>query len=209
MYGNFWKENTRLPIKKERIIVTGFPYFEKKINSIKVSHNKKSERKKILFISQLVVGSKISKFAKDFSELVDLKKYEIIYKLHPSEYNIWKEEYPWLLSDNIQVIDNNSRDIYSFLKDAYCQVGCFSTAIFEGLGLGVKAYVVDAYGVEYLEDLYENKEGFVSLVKRPSDILKDLENVRMDSDSMKNFIWKSDAIDNINRELKSILKKNK
>ncbi|PID52668.1 MAG: hypothetical protein CR972_00790 [Candidatus Moraniibacteriota bacterium] len=201
VFGNFWKKTTRLPIKEDDIKVVGFPYFEKRINdTYKSSHI--DEKKNIVFISQLVIGSSLSKFARDVSEKIDCNKYRIIYKLHPSEYENWREMYPWLNTDTIKVIDNNEKDIYFFLKNAEYQIGCFSTAIFEGFGFYLKTFIYKTYGSEYMEDLCKN--GYAKIVSNSDELIKLLDDKNNDH-YFKGEIWQFGALLNMRNELKKII----
>ena len=80
---------------------------------------------------------------------------QIKYKLHPSEYNIWKE-YPDLcrLAEvaNVEILDSDV-DLYSLFATSFYQIGVFSTAIYEGIGMGCKTVLLNLPGVEYMDDL--------------------------------------------------------
>jgi hypothetical protein len=68
VWGQYWKDTTRFPIPDERVIVTGFPYFEERINELKKKENL-SQKKVILFISQWTIDEELSKIAVDLSNL--------------------------------------------------------------------------------------------------------------------------------------------
>jgi len=68
----------------------------------------------------------------------------------------------------IEVVDGQSPDLYRLLAESYWQLGVYSTAIFEGLGLGCKTILVNLPGIEYMDPLVE--AGAVQVVGQPSDI---------------------------------------
>jgi hypothetical protein len=154
LFGQYWFDSTPLPLEINETKNYGFPYLEKKLaeyNSISVNQNQ------VLFISQGVLGKNLSKLAYEFAK--KNRKYNIIFKLHPGEYDRWDQEYKDLLLakklSNFKVIDNNHINLYElFVKSDY-QVGVFSTAIYEGLTLNCKTILLDLPGVEYMEYLIE------------------------------------------------------
>ena len=202
LFGKHWKDNTRFPIKNDKLIITGFPYFEKRINEIKNETRKNNRKiKNILFISQGNIGKQLSKLAIKINKLINHKKYNIIYKLHPGEYDRWNNEYPWLKKSNIEIVDNNKNDIYYYFSKCNFQVGVNSTAIFEGLGFNLKTFIYTAYGYKYMKDLYENN--YAQLVTSADDIINQLNN---DKKNIKNkeFFWKSNSLKNIINNIKNI-----
>ena len=141
LFSKFWLENTRFPIDKIHTKVVGFPYLETRSIAVKEMVNK-NNLEEILFISQGPIGKKLSDLAVELHELIDLSKYDIVYKLHPGEYNGWRTRYSKLAKSGIRVVDNNQIDLYSLFASATYQIGVFnSTAIFEGLQFNLKTYI--------------------------------------------------------------------
>ena len=153
-FGEFWQKNASFPISNQKIIIGGFPYFS--IQKEKFSDTKKKE-KQILFISQGTIGGRLAELA--FNAAKELKDYTIIYKLHPGEYDRWKNEYLYLSKfnalKNTQVIDNNKTNLYQLFAEASYLVGVYSTAIFEGMSFGLKTFIVDLPGNEYMNMIIE------------------------------------------------------
>lgn len=200
MFGQFWKDTTRLPINQWRAKVVGWPFYEQKLSlrEKKIKNNYQT----ILFISQGQIGKELSKVALELSKLIDLKKYKIIYKLHPGEYKRWEKEYFYLKNNDIEVIDNNDHDIHYYLSQADVQVGVASTAVFEGLGYGLKTIVYKSSGHEYLEELYSNNIAFLaSNVKELLNHIYYSETPQYDIDSF----WQSHSIEKIKANIKEII----
>ena len=191
-FGEYWMNEKTSPIDMENIIPIGFSYFEaqsKDFIGLKVIDNQ------ILFISQGVIGKYLSQLAFEFAKTnADFK---IIYKLHPGEYETWRQNYPDLVEastlDNFEVIDNSRIPLYKLLAESSYQVGAFSTAIYEGLMFNCKTFIVDVPGVEYLDDLIE--KNYVFKIKGADDLNVNLNKFKP-TDYDKNFFFK-----NLDKEL--------
>lgn len=159
-FGRFWQENVNLPIDKENIIIGGFPYFS--LQKSKYSNLKRVDNQ-ILFISQGTIGERLSGLALKLAK--KLPEFQIIFKLHPGEYNRWKSEYVNLIEfislNNTMVVDDNSINLYQLFGESSFQVGVYSTAIFEGISFGLKTFIVNLPGSEYLDKAVE-----LNLVKK-------------------------------------------
>ena len=186
-FGDYWMNEATSPIPMENIIPVGFPYFEaqsKDFIGLEANSNQ------ILFISQGVIGKYLSKLAFEFAKTNG--DFKIIYKLHPGEYETWRQNYPELLEasafDNFEVIDNSETPLYKLLAESRYQVGAFSTAIYEGLMFNCTTFILDVPGVEYLDDLVEG--GYVFKIRNADDLNSNLEKfVPRDYDG--NFFFKN------------------
>jgi hypothetical protein len=167
-FGDFWNSNAEFPIEAERIVSVGFPHLdeEMELNSDVFSTDQ------ILFISQWNIGHILSKFAVELSNEKELKR-RIVYKLHPLEYPIWKDKYPWLADSDIEVIDRSDRSLYSLFAESEVIVGGFSTAIIEGLSFGLRTFLLDVPGIGHLENLVE--KGYVRKITSIRDFLSSIE----------------------------------
>ncbi|GGM31949.1 hypothetical protein GCM10011351_17670 [Paraliobacillus quinghaiensis] len=204
LFGQFWKDQTRFPISDSKIKVVGWPFYEQKVNSYKNNKNERYRNKEvILFISQGHIGKHLSKIAVELSRKIDLKKYEMIYKLHPGEYARWREDYPWLVSSDMQIIDTNTYDMHYFFANADIQVGVSSTAVFEGIGYGLKTIVCKLPTHEYLEELFMNKLAY--LVRDADELLQYIEAGLRPIFSDMNYFWNGKSIDNIKKNIKEII----
>lgn len=186
-FGEYWINSKTCPINKENIIPIGFSYFEQQSKDylgINVVDNQ------ILFISQGVIGKYLSKLAFELAN--DCNDLNIIYKLHPGEYGVWRQNYPELVEassmENFKVIDNSKTPLYELFAKSNYQVGAFSTAIYEGLMFNCKTFIVDVPGVEYLEDLIENN--YVYKITDSNDLINNLEKFKPKNYD-KNFFFKS------------------
>ena len=202
LFGEYWKKNTRFPLESDRLIVTGFPYLEKK--TMKVQQICKNDKKNIfLFISD--TGKGLRQMAIKLDNLIDHKKYKIIYKLHPKEYYRWEKKYQCLRYSNIEVIDNNDKDIYYYLSMSTFQIGVSSTAIIEGLRFNLKTFIYKGFSYKYMEYLYKNN--FAQLVSSAEEVMKHLNNNQKVLED-KNIFWKLNSLKNIINNVNNIYDRN-
>ncbi len=203
-FGEYWKANSRFPIEENNVMSVGWNYFEEKVKEYKVC-SFEGNNKNILFISQGTIGDKLSKIAVELESLLIKGDYQIIYKLHPGEYNRWKIEYPWLVKSNIEVVDNNDKDMHYYYAKATIQIGVYSTAIFEGLGYGLKTIICKLYGYEFMEDLYKNN--YAKLVENADEIMEYLSTDILETKGVNiNYFWKDNSIINVIRGIDKIIK---
>lgn len=205
LFGEYWKNNTRFPLKKEKLIVTGFPYFKDRLEELTKNSRKNNKKENILFISDGIVGKQFSKLAVKLDKLIDHKKYNIIYKLHPGEYDRWKRTYPWLINSTFKIVDNNKKDIYHYLSKSEYLIGVRSTVIFEGLGFNLKTFIYKIYGYQDMKDLYENN--YAQLVTSVEDIVGGLDSNKKNIENIE-FFWKSNSLKNIINNLNNICNHN-
>lgn len=199
-FGDYWKDNTRLPIDDNKVISVGWPFYEKQV---KRQQNIQNNKTIILFISQGTIGKKLSKMAIEIKENINLNEYHIIYKLHPGEYDVWKKNYPWLINSEIEVIDHNNYDMHYYFNQADIQIGVNSTAIFEGLGYDLQTFIIKLYGYEYMEDLYKN--GYVTLVKNSTELLNMIEEKQIIKEKIdSNYFWEPDSMNKMITEINNI-----
>lgn len=183
-FGDYWKNACPFPIDSENIISMGFPYFEENSKTyMKIAENKNNEKtheKQILFISQGVIGKYLSKLAYETaSNINDSQNFKFIYKLHPGEYGTWRENYDYLTKavdefENFTVIDKSEPPLYELFAESHCQIGAFSTAIYEGLAFNCKTFIIDVPGVEYLDDLID--KDIVKKVKNSEELINYINN---------------------------------
>ncbi|SFG17554.1 hypothetical protein SAMN04488063_1663 [Halopelagius inordinatus] len=196
-FGSFWTGSVELPLPKSHIFDIGYPYLEgqfRKYSGVEPTGS-------IIFISQGSIGERLSKFALEVNELVGAER-EVVYKLHPGEYDRWRDEYPWLVDSDITVVDEERPSLYRLFAEAAVQVGVYSTAVYEGMIFELQTYLVDLPGVEYMEGLLT--EDHVKLVGEPSEVV-------VNGDGSREFdvdrYFTPNPINNFNEALDAILRK--
>ncbi len=200
-YSDYWSKQLSIPIKSDNIISVGFPYFERKVMEIRKKYVGKSDA--LLFISQGAYGKQLSQFAVSISKDERFRDIDVIYKLHPGEYHEWRQRYSWLADSNIRVIDSNEYSVYDCFAMARVQIGCTSTAIYEGLGFGLRTLILKTKNSVSMAGLID--EGYASYIESVDDIYDALkvDNTYVSADSF----WKKDAMDNLISEVSVLLEK--
>jgi len=167
LFGSFWKNTVNYPIIDEHLFSIGYPYFDEQRRSF--SQIKKENN--IVIISQQNIGVQLSLFAVELAKRIHGSR-RVIYKLHPHEYAIWKDDYPLLYQSVkngiIDIVDGDTPSLYQLLAEAKWQIGVNSTALFEGLAFGCITILADIPGIEYMQPLIDS--GHVMVAKNASDI---------------------------------------
>lgn len=203
IFGDYWADVTRLPVGRRRIKAVGWPYYE---NKLRAAHREKAAglaKRAILFLSQGTIGRELSRVAVDLAGMIDRGKVDLIYKLHPGEYNVWKTNYPWLDGSGVHVIDNNQHDLHHYFVQSNVQVGVSSTALFEGLGYGLQTIVFPFSGYERLMSLVEN--GSAYLAHNAKDLLLQVESERQQAGFDLDYYWKSNSLENCLTAIQEII----
>jgi len=198
-FGEYWRDCVNYPIDDDKVVPVGYPYLERE--SKKYADIEKSEQ--IIFISQGSIGEELSRFAIRLCELVD--EYNIIYKLHPGEYDRWRENYPWLENAELRVVDSDEPPLYRLFAESKVQVGVSSTALYEGLNFGLDTYVMNLPRKDVMDYLIES--GYATLVDSVDDLLSEIGINKDRTDADMEYIFKNDAVENALEVLNEIREK--
>ncbi len=156
--------DTQLPIvnlpDNVQMKTVGFPFFEKQREHYQAANPKND--KAICFISTLAEGEQISKVAAKVADLIG-DEYHVYYKLHPLEFGYYKQRYPWLINDKLDVIDNNENHIFKYLAESAILVSTRTASVWEGIGFGCKTILLN-YGDTAVNMAYFINEKNVPLV---------------------------------------------
>ncbi len=168
-FGEYWIDTLDFPLSKDRVIPFGFNHLYQLVNNHK-PFNKNINQ--ILFISQGSISKKIFSFATYFAK--EKPSFEVIFKLHPGES--YKEYYSEIIKneriDNLILI-KNEKTIYDLLNSVVFVAGVYSTALFESLLFGCKAFVLGINGSEYVEEFVNM--GFAELALTKRDLVTKVE----------------------------------
>ncbi|MFV0579287.1 MAG: DUF6716 putative glycosyltransferase [Fusobacterium ulcerans] len=176
LWGKYWKDNVNLP-KNVKIKLYNYPYLKRQYEKYK---NIEKNLNQVIFISQGTIGKKLSEKAVEFAK--ENPQLKVVYRLHPGEFLRWKKEYKDLYEnrnlENLEISDNNEKNLYEYLFESEYLIGVNSTVIYEALNFGIKVGVVNLFGVEYLEQLIQ--EGYIELFQRDQKIdIKELKNLKI------------------------------
>lgn len=204
LFSDFWKYGNRCPIPDKNIIPVGFPYLEKQ--RLKYPPNKKREKIVLLFLSQGMVSKHLAKIAIELLDSLNMNQYRIIFKLHPGEYATWREELGVLQNvREIEVIDNNKKNIYEFFAMADIQIGYASTSVYEGLSYNLETYIYTQNHNTGMEDLI--KLGYAKEFTTVYELLQLIRNRDKASGEMNytEEFWTRNALNNIKDNLSMLI----
>ncbi len=146
-WGSFWEQYLKLP--HTQIQISGNQLFRQtKHNFLKTNKNPRT----ILIISQPVISKKLLQII--LNNKNTLSTYQLIYKLHPMEFNSSEieNELSSLSSwKNVSIVREG--DFYQLAAENEYVIGVFSTAIFEAIGFGCRLILIELPGIEYMQDL--------------------------------------------------------
>lgn len=152
LWSEMWKKITPFPLPDDKIIIDKFRYLEKE--KLKYDLNNK-EPNSLLVLSQGTISNQMA--GKLLDNFKNFKKYQIYFKLHPGEFDRWKN-YPNLISllkfYNVKLL-KNEKPLYELLSKCEYQIGVYSTALYEGLEFGCKTILMDLPGIEYMDEFIE------------------------------------------------------
>ncbi len=202
LFGKFWKDTVDYHLDDEDVYTVGFPYLEEEYEK----YSNLDKKKQVIFISQPPVGSKLSKLASKIGERNP--EYNIVYKLHPKENNIWKREYPWLIEAPVTVIDDDSTPLYKHLAESAIQVGCNSTVIYEGLIFDLETYLLDSDGTASMrmKELIDNSS--VSTISSIDELSQKVSQHTMNAKGTidTDYFFNPNAVQNIEAALEDVIK---
>lgn len=197
VFGRFWKETVQYPIPDESVNPVGYPYLEAE----REKYEDTETRQQVVFSSQWTIGEELSKCALAFSELDT--GYDVVYNLHPKEYDRWREEYPWLVNSSIEVIDGDSPPMYQLLSESEVHIGVYSTVVYEGLCFGLDTYLLEAPGVSRMRALIDS--GYVTTVSSAKDLADQITTADARRSVDTDYFFEPNAIENISDAFDEIL----
>jgi hypothetical protein len=180
VFGDLWKENIDFAIPEENVFAVGFPHLERQVRRYESCET----RDQIVFISQRTIGPELSRFATELAD-DDRISSDIIYKLHPKEYDIWAETYPWLQSADVEVVDEDTPPLYRILSQSHTLVGVYSTVIYEGFNFGLDTYLFDTPGIAQMEWIMDLEN--VTVVESPDEFVELYRGETFDIDTTQFF----------------------
>lgn len=186
LYGDFWKKEANYPVDESRLIVVGSPYTE-----MQISKYSKYEREEdtILFISSGEYGKQLSKLAIDFHN--EHPNVIVYYKLHPSEFGVWSDIYPYLKNiDNIKVVEDKI-NLYELFARCSFLVGVNSTAIYESFALETKVILYNTVGIEDMAHII--KEFHLPIVNNSRELYNMIRDYPCDVLFERDYLYKNIA----------------
>lgn len=142
-FSNYWVETCSFPLGEGNKLAVGYPYAESEMSKYKRTQPQNG-KVRIIILSQPYIDKM---FAELTAKLLTHEKlgnldFEIVFKLHPHSYDADKSIYTEQLKDSrFKLIDNSKTPLYQLLAESDVQIGCTSTAIFEGLSYDLATFI--------------------------------------------------------------------
>lgn len=199
-FGEFWDETVEFPIPNDRVYPVGYPHLEDSLSELDPDAESGSgdgDREQLLVVSQGTVGRELSQFA---ASLAEEFPGEIVYKLHPGEYDSWEASYPWLREADLRVVADV--DLYDLFARSTAQVGVYSTALYEGLAVGLDTYLLECPGAVQLQPLVDR--GYATVVDSPAEFLEAFGSGEASPPPDRTSFFEPNAIRNIEAALEDV-----
>jgi len=205
VFSDFVIDTLSAPIPRDQVIPVGYPYFERQINLFKNSSIKTPNEKIIIFLSQPSITIGFDKLATKVQNIIASKGWKVVFKLHPREFDRWREDYPLLVESDVEVIDNPQTHLYELFVKCTALVGVNSTSIYEGIGFGLNAFIYNLPGSEDLNAVCN--EGLAIKISCYEDLCEALLAEQRNDFCATDALWKPNALYNMSNEIKRILNK--
>ena len=203
VYGDYEKVIPRYPVDKDHVKAVGYPELEKK-SAYYLGKKRKRKQKIITFISGPEDGKVVSKYAINLRKNNRLKNVRMIYKLHPSEYGEWKKWYPDLVNSELEIVSENTHDIYYYIGNSDYIVGISSTVLFEAVEFNARVFIIKEKDYRKAEVLCQYN--MASFIRNESELEERVVSDHMEKPQVdKGRFFKKDSVENIKRELKEII----
>lgn len=201
VFGKFDKDTNRLPINNNNIYPVGSAELDYQLSKLKYLNKKK--KKIITVISS--DDTDMLKIVLRLSGKLDLDKYKIIVKLHPSEYDIWEKRYYFLKNHkSISVVTDSKHNIYYYLIIADYIIGSDSTAVVEASVTNARIFITKTGLYQKQLSLVENKRAV--LVESENEILDYISNQNCPIYN-QNYYFCNNACKRVNKALNEIISK--
>lgn len=204
-FGDVFFDKHYLPYSnpEKHVIPTGFLFLERKSKQY-MAQTRQNSTRNILIISQGSLNKDLRKFARELAELIlPEDNLHIIYKKHPYE----KEAvYSDLEHPNITIVGSNEHDIYFYFAQSYCQIGAYSTAIYEGIRFMLPTFIIKGLHCSDQTKRILGQDRGIYYINNAKETYKQLANgICKPSQKLQNRLWHPIDILQIKQNINNIL----
>lgn len=200
-YSQYWNQNVQIPspcICK----AVGNPVIDearKRYSGIKKKPNT------VVFYSSYLYGKELSTIAVELAKVLK-REFQIIYKLHPNEFEHWQKWYPNLMHSRAHVAGKES-DTYKLMAEYANHVSVSSAALFEAAAFQNRIFVFDfPFFAQFSNSLLENPDNKIfQNALELADMLR--QKPHQDSPSDPYYYYTNHSFENIRKTLHEILDK--
>ena len=203
-FGSYWNRSNRLHPGQIRLTATGMPFYEEQIKTFFETYRPpQKEKKVILIISQWTIAHVLGPIVLKLAKTLDPSEYTIQYKMHPYEYNNWRQVYsPEFQQSSVQVVCQ--ADLYKLMADSDVHIGVYSTAVMESLVFNKILILLESYGLQFILDLVET--GRAHLAGNADEVIDIIQTQKPTaSDSDVSIYWEKDSIQKMKDRIEEIL----
>ena len=192
-FGEFWNEETRPGVPEGHMLSTGFPFHDIMMKDYP-KEKRKQDKNAIIFLSGVKYGKELFEAAAGLKKL--RPELDVIFKLHPMEYDIYMEKYPGVMESGVRVIGDRKTPLYSLFAESYMQVGVESTAILEGMGFELATFIYDHPMAVAMKGILD--KGYAKMFKTPEELaaLTDAAKESAPAYDLNDF-WKENSLETI------------
>jgi hypothetical protein len=177
-YGQYWKDNCRLPVP---VILIGNPF----LSQILEKTNQYSKKEQFLYASGAVDPELTVQRVFYLESLIKPLGFTLVFRPHPSELNRLENVYKPIMDSHIKV---DRQNLYDTLSESKFVFSDFSTVLLEALAFGCTPIVLKTKGSEaylnYPDILFINK------IEDISDIIVKFENKSYNTENLWEKNWK-------------------
>ena len=153
LMSKLWLDRTPMPLGLNDVL-----FYETDIT--KDDEEEIKNNKAVILLSQPTVATQLVSF---LETNITNSNYEYIFKLHPTEFALWRQLYPNLSNldhenSNLTVVDSFTPNLDTLLKSSTYLVGVNSTSILEGMYRNVKPFILNTSGASLMTDLFDKDE---------------------------------------------------
>ena len=127
----------------------------------------------------------------------------MIFKLHPVEYDIWKEVFPQLRKSRVKVICDDKYSLYHCLAKSDIIIGINSTALFEAALFDVKIIIYKDSDYQISSFLYENR--IADLIQNYDELMEKVKESSPIKCNRFDKVFARNSIDNFDSEISKII----
>lgn len=202
-YGQWWKDQINLP-QFCKVEVVGNPYLDRQIE---LYPRKKRDNMVLSVFSNPQNGKVLSEFIFSIQNYCIEHNIKILYKLHPNEKKVWKEEYPLLLQmKNTTIFESGS--VYSILAESDAAIGINSTVFFEALAYkDIRLFIYTNGEYEGMKPLIENDMAIT--IDTSDDFIRHLDNLKntkVQKNEIGNTMWENNAKKNTENKIMELMR---
>jgi len=190
VFSEYWKECIYPPVTMDKVVVTGCPYIERKVQKYKAKRKSSSSgvSSTLLFLADKYNTKLLMDIAREV-KLILKNDIRIIVKLHPLDNK--SEIISERESIGVEVYSNTECDLYDALVEAgyvVCTGG--TTSLYEALAFGLRGFI-------YLDKAYEEfvalcQDGYTEGFSTVEELIAKLK-IDNENDS-KDVFWATDSL---------------